>query len=82
MLGNAVSEATLQTIAEHPDERAADLAARLRRPRDEFKRDARKLKALGLTISLEVGYRLSPAAQRCWNRGQGASTSGAAGSLA
>ena len=30
-----------------------------------FKRDVRKLKALGLTESLEVGYRLSPRG-RAW----------------
>jgi hypothetical protein len=30
------------------------------RERLEFKRDVRKLKELGLTLSLEVGYELSP----------------------
>jgi biotin operon repressor len=40
--------------------RAADLARDLGRARDEFKRDVRKLKSLGLTISLETGYRLTP----------------------
>jgi hypothetical protein len=35
-------------------------ADELRRPRDEFKRDVRKLKNLGLTLSLEIGYRLTP----------------------
>ena len=39
--------------------RAADLAASLGRDTAPFKLDVRKLKALGLTISLEVGYRLS-----------------------
>ncbi|HEU4546515.1 MAG TPA: hypothetical protein VFR88_09515, partial [Microlunatus sp.] len=45
-----------------PDQgdRRADLAAELGRERDDWKRDVRKLKALGLTESLEVGYRLSP----------------------
>ncbi len=51
----------LELIAAHPAVRAGDLR---RRPgRDElqdFKLDVRKLKALGLTISLGVGYRLSP----------------------
>ncbi len=51
---------TLELIAEHPGIRAATLAARLGRERDDFKADVRKLKALGLTESLEVGYRLSP----------------------
>ena len=32
----------------------------LGRPRDELKRDVRKLKALGLTSILKIGYRLTP----------------------
>ena len=40
--------------------RAADLAAGFGRETQPFKLDVRKLKNLGLTISLEVGYRLSP----------------------
>ena len=40
--------------------RAADLAASFGRETQPFKLDVRKLKALGLTLSLEVGYRLSP----------------------
>jgi hypothetical protein len=52
--------ATLRAIANAPGTRAADLAARLGRERLPFKADVRKLKALGLTESLEVGYRLSP----------------------
>jgi hypothetical protein len=51
---------TLRIIAERPEVRAADLAAALGRERAPFKLDVRKLKALGLTISLERGYRLSP----------------------
>jgi hypothetical protein len=51
---------TLRLIAERPATRAADLAAELGRVRLPFKADVRKLKALGLTESLEVGYRLSP----------------------
>ena len=54
------THATLQVIAAHPGERAADLAQRLQRQREELKADIRKLKALGLTLSLDVGYRLSP----------------------
>ncbi|MQA07502.1 MAG: hypothetical protein GEU98_02930 [Pseudonocardiaceae bacterium] len=50
----------LGLIAEHPGVRAAELAARLDRPVPKFKADVRKLKELGLTESLEVGYRLSP----------------------
>jgi hypothetical protein len=56
----AWTEATLRAIAESPGTRAADLAERLDRERLPFKADVRKLKALGLTESLEVGYRLSP----------------------
>jgi hypothetical protein len=50
----------LGLIAAHPATRAADLAARLGRETLSFKRDVRKLKELGLTESLAVGYRLSP----------------------
>jgi hypothetical protein len=51
---------TLELIAAHPAVRAPDLAASLGRETQPFKRDVRKLKELGLTESLEVGYRLSP----------------------
>ncbi|GAA4676632.1 hypothetical protein GCM10023215_06240 [Pseudonocardia yuanmonensis] len=51
---------TLALIADNPGVRAPDLAARLGRETAAFKRDVRKLKELGLTESLEVGYRLSP----------------------
>jgi hypothetical protein len=52
--------ATLRAIADAPAMRAADLAAMLGRERLPFKLDVRKLKELGLTESLAVGYRLSP----------------------
>jgi hypothetical protein len=52
--------AVLELIARRPGERAAELAAELGRERLPFKRDVRKLKELGLTESLPVGYRLSP----------------------
>jgi hypothetical protein len=51
---------TLACIAAHPGVRAGDLADELGRERLPFKADVRKLKHLGLTLSLEVGYRLSP----------------------
>ena len=51
---------TLRAIESAPGTRAADLAAGLGREQLPFKADVRKLKALGLTESLEVGYRLSP----------------------
>ena len=40
--------------------RAPDLAARVGLDVPRFKRRVRQLKGLGLTISLDVGYRLSP----------------------
>jgi|SRR5688572_2150221 len=52
--------ATLRAIQARPAVLAAKLARSLGRPRDEFKRDVRKLKNLGLTFSLEIGYRLTP----------------------
>jgi hypothetical protein len=58
--------ATLAVIAEHPGVRAADLAASLGRERAPFKLDVRKLKALGLTLSLDIGYKLSPRGQAYW----------------
>ncbi len=54
------TQRTLQAIADSPARRAAELAAEQDQETARFKSDVRKLKALGLTISLEVGYRLSP----------------------
>ena len=51
---------TLELIGDRPGVRAADLAVAAGRERLPFKADVRKLKELGLTESLEVGYRLSP----------------------
>ncbi|MET0421118.1 MAG: hypothetical protein ABW073_05395 [Acidimicrobiia bacterium] len=50
----------LHTIEARPATRAPDLAASFGRETAEFKIDVRKLKNLGLTLSLPVGYRLSP----------------------
>lgn len=50
----------LRLIQANPARRAPDLAASLGRDTQSFKRDVRKLKELGLTESLEIGYRLSP----------------------
>ena len=50
----------LQTIADQPGVRAPDLAAQYGRETHPFKLDVRKLKELGLTESLRIGYRLSP----------------------
>ncbi|MDG4831749.1 hypothetical protein O7627_20930 [Solwaraspora sp. WMMD1047] len=51
----------LAAIAAHPGRRAVELTELAGYPATEvFKRDVRKLKELGLTESLDVGYRLSP----------------------
>lgn len=50
----------LRLIADRPGVRAPDLAATMGRDTLPFKADVRKLKELGLTESLAVGYRLSP----------------------
>ena len=52
--------AALRLIADRPGVRAADLAATLGMETLDFKVRVRRLKELGLTESLEVGYRLSP----------------------
>lgn len=56
----AWTRATLEAIAAQPGRRAGDLAAAVGCKTARYKADVRKLKALGLTISLEVGYQLSP----------------------
>ena len=50
----------LALIQERPAVLALDLATSIGLERDLFKRRVRRLKELGLTESLEVGYRLSP----------------------
>jgi hypothetical protein len=54
------TRAVLEAIRDQPGRRAGDLAAEMGRPRLPFKMDVRKLKELGLTESLAIGYRLSP----------------------
>lgn len=51
---------TLDLIDLHPTVRAPDLAAQVGRETADFKKDVRKLKELGLTESLAIGYLLSP----------------------
>ena len=53
------TQATLAMIGDQPGTVSTRLAEQLGRDRLELKRDVRKLKSLGLTISLDVGYRLS-----------------------
>ncbi len=50
----------LATIADRPAVSSAVLAPELEWDRPDFKLHVRRLKELGLTISLDVGYRISP----------------------
>lgn len=50
----------LELIGSHPGLRAADLCRLAGQEKVQFKLNVRKLKSLGLTESLEIGYRLSP----------------------
>jgi len=50
----------LDVVEAHPAVRAGDLCGKVGQERDTFKLNVRKLKRLGLTESLEIGYRLSP----------------------
>ena len=50
----------LRAIAAHPATVSTTLASQLGMERQPFKQRVRRLKSLGLTESLEVGYRLSP----------------------
>jgi biotin operon repressor len=52
--------AVLTQIASHPAVSSEHLARAVDWDRPDFKAHVRRLKALGLTISLDVGYRLSP----------------------
>ncbi|MBO0826441.1 MAG: hypothetical protein J2P24_01550 [Streptosporangiales bacterium] len=56
----AWTRAVLQLIAANEARRAPDLAEIRGLPTQPFKTDVRKLKELGLTESLDVGYRISP----------------------
>ena len=50
----------LKLIKRYPERRAGDLAEIMRMDKFDFKINVRKLKNLGLTISHEIGYSLSP----------------------
>jgi hypothetical protein len=54
------TRAFLTQIAERPEVNSTHLAEALGWDRPEFKLQVRRLKAVGLTISFRVGYRLSP----------------------
>jgi hypothetical protein len=50
----------LELLAANPGLRAVELAERMSVDKQRFKVNTRKLKGVGLTESLKVGYRLSP----------------------
>jgi hypothetical protein len=54
------TQSYLKLVADNPGILAATLAKQVGCERDALKRDVRKLKELGLTESLEVGYRIVP----------------------
>lgn len=56
----AWTHATLRRIADCPGRPARDLAEALGRNKEDLKLDIRKLKNLGLTRSLDVGYHIAP----------------------
>jgi hypothetical protein len=56
----AWTKAVLQAINDHPLLRAADLCKKVKMEKMKMKLNIRKLKNLGLTISHEVGYEISP----------------------
>jgi hypothetical protein len=60
----AWTKAVLRLIRDRPEVRAGDLAPTRGQETLAFKRDVRKLKELGLSESLEVGYRLSARGRR------------------
>ena len=63
------TRASLELIDRSPGVRAPDLAAQLGRETQDFKTDVRKLKELGLTESLAIGYRLSPRGEAVLDHG-------------
>lgn len=58
----------LETILENPQRKAADLASLTGREKDWLKRNIRKLKNLGLTVSHNPGYTLSPRGKAFLNK--------------
>ena len=52
--------ATLQLIEKYPGVVSTELAKHTGQERPDFKINVRKLKEMGLTVSLQVGYQLSP----------------------
>lgn len=50
----------LLLINKYPERRAGDLADMMNMEKEDFKLNVRKLKNLGLTVSHEIGYSVSP----------------------
>ena len=63
----------LDLLRQHPGVRAGDLCRMMDQEKEPFKINVRKLKNMGLTESLEVGYRLSPRGEALLNTLKGAS---------
>ena len=57
------THAILSAIAAQPGRRAIEIAEEMGMEKPPFKRRVRQLKELGLTVSLQKGYRLSPRGQ-------------------
>ena len=70
--GGPWTRRVLEIIAANSSVRAGDLCARVGQEQVVFKRNVRKLKALGLTESLGIGYRLSPRGAAVLDRLRGA----------
>jgi hypothetical protein len=60
--------AVLALIADRPGVVSTDLAEAMGWERQDFKLHVRRLKELGLTLSLDVGYRLSPRGESYLNQ--------------
>lgn len=58
--GTPWTRTTLRLIEKYPGVVSTELAAHTGQDRPDFKINVRKLKEMGLTVSLQVGYQLSP----------------------
>lgn len=58
----------LRLIYKYPGERSTDLAGKLGLETEKVKLNIRKLKNLGLTISLGTGFRISPRGEEVMNK--------------
>lgn len=66
--GSPWTRQVLALIAAEPGVVSTTLADRIGLERFAFKERVRKLKALGLTLSLAIGYRLSPRGEACLDK--------------